>query len=362
MRRKTYTVTESQLQSALALLPFCNITKPPADESPKSDSQSNIVISGDEDEFDDVYMFENGELFKEDIDAVLEALKHASEEVDDALNPTFMSLPEPPACFADDYDASCSESTNHGSSLPKPVRQTPCGPRITKPDSSSNVDTNEPEVKVVRGRRKPLYPGKTSSLPSTRSSPARKPVPATGATKSTGIARVNSKSSDLVSQNWKSPSHKKLASTGIPKAPKSVSKKSNSISSSNKTADSNESQHAMHAPPSVSRRVTPKAAGPSLSNISADTTTGTTKSKYTANSKKSMLLDKQVKTTSTAELKAANNENSDDCETREKILSPGAGCEDRGRVLSPSDVLHRAAGRYFSISYHQSYLCSISKI
>lgn len=159
-----------------------------------SDSESNIVISGDEDDFDDVFMLENGELVKHDVDAILAALKDASE-LEKSVD--LLDLPEPPLCFSDSYTTDHSEVEDHVSEPIQPkvefvkretdwdknncmsgeqekedtdkfvespvtpvVRKGPC---IAKPDISKSESIQEfekNEAKVVRGKRKPLYPGK----------------------------------------------------------------------------------------------------------------------------------------------------------------------------------------------------------
>ena len=202
LRRRTYTITESEIQTAIALIPTANSTSSltnanaltaPSNylnglmcvkkSNPSSDNESNIVISGDEDEFDDVFMLENGELVKHDVNAILAALKDASE-LDKSVD--LLDLPEPPQCFSDSYtdqsevgdlpneiditklgnkmtekDANFEDTIFYDKEDEKPVVRK--GPRITIPDitkSESIRDFEENEAKVVRGRRKPLYPGK----------------------------------------------------------------------------------------------------------------------------------------------------------------------------------------------------------
>ena len=200
LRRRTYTITESEIQTAIALIPTANSTSSltnaltaPSNylnglmcvkkSNPSSDNESNIVISGDEDEFDDVFMLENGELVKHNVKAILAALKDASE-LDKSVD--LLDLPEPPLCFSDSYtdqsevgdlpnemditklgnkmtekDANFEDTIFYDKEDEKPVVRK--GPRITIPDitkSESIRDFEENEAKVVRGRRKPLYPGK----------------------------------------------------------------------------------------------------------------------------------------------------------------------------------------------------------
>ena len=204
LRRRTYTITESEIQTAIALIPTANSTSSLTNANaltapsksvnelmcvknsyPSSDSESNIVISGDEDEFDDVFMLENGELVQHDVNAILAALKDASE-LDKSVD--LLDLPEPPLCFSDSYTDQSEvgdlpnevDITNHENKMienktnfeekivydkededKKPVVKK--GPRITIPNitkSESIKDFEENEAKVVRGRRKPLYPGK----------------------------------------------------------------------------------------------------------------------------------------------------------------------------------------------------------
>lgn len=142
LRRRTYTVSRSDIQSAIALIPV----EPTAPTSTLDTAESCIEISGDEDDFDDVFMFENGELFKQDVEAILAALKQASE-------PAYAALPAPPESFADQVEP--VEVVQEEVEEKQPRR----GARITKPETLLKKPLVEEEKKVVRGKRKPLYLG-----------------------------------------------------------------------------------------------------------------------------------------------------------------------------------------------------------
>ena len=89
-------MTASEIQTAISLIPSTDNTK-------SVDAESNIDISGDEDDFDDVFLIENGEVFRQDVDAILAALEEAARERDgDLLDSVPLNLPEPPSCFADE--------------------------------------------------------------------------------------------------------------------------------------------------------------------------------------------------------------------------------------------------------------------
>ncbi|XP_067943011.1 serine-rich adhesin for platelets-like [Watersipora subatra] len=162
LRRRTYTVTTSEVQSAIALL---------TDTSNGPSIESNIEISGDEDEFEDVFLIENGELLKQDVNAILAAIEEAAKEPEDKFfNMVTLNLPAPPSCIVEDSSTapelvSSVDEEDHGVAN-EGTGETPnkCGhrgPRITKPNINSAEPISDLEKsKAIRGCRKPLYPGR----------------------------------------------------------------------------------------------------------------------------------------------------------------------------------------------------------
>lgn len=322
LRRKTYTITESEIKTAISLIPTNHTTTPnhkmglqchtqnycTSSVSPRHSSgstESNIVISGDEDDFDDVFMLENGELFKHDVSAILAALRDASEL---EKSTELLDLPEPPMCFSDSYtdQSETSEPANDQSylsqklSVKEPIESEGLssvaiepnhllteastvledeyqkeavikkGPRITKPDiskSESVVEFEQTEAKVVKGRRKPLYPGKKIICRQPVAKPSAAVIINNKKNKSNPFGNGKT-SSNIAILNRKTKLNTNLSTSNKPTKKSTVP---TSVRAGNKT-DSNDSKSANGVTTNISQSLTVKSSTvPAISKLPTKT-------------------------------------------------------------------------------------------
>ena len=376
-------MTASEIQTAISLIPSTDNTK-------TIDAESNIDISGDEDDFDDVFLIENGEVFRQDVDAILAALEEAARERDgDLLDSVPLNLPEPPSCFADesrslfnDHHVSKNDSFAEGndnstnsitSDIPRPSNLR--GPRITKPDFTSidkgSKDESE-NVKAVRGRRKLLYPGsrlsnKTCSSVSSKSvskvQPAKKSQMATKA--SPGNRQTISKPSTSKSRGVS----KKGADATEGRTVLSPSSKLNATSSKSASQIAPSSKSVRRTIPTANTRVGKTNPSGKSSGIGVPSAQSSVpKEVASADCQKSSRIAASAKRSNIATIRPHSfSKNADSNATGGKTLADDCGTVDvrstddtavadaskdgrpadsRGKVVSPSCALHRAAGLY----------------